>query len=562
MDTVRAAAKVLLGSMLAVAGCKGGIPGLSSLPGGGGGGGGKAAVPEVEDALPEPGKPAFCKGFKATRSYSLSGAESELEGKHRWNEQTLLNLQRVACANKKDAGKAIELRAQWLAELKLTDEDVADSTALMDEDKYAEKKEVAPAPLATMSPIDQVAFLAQHYERDADGAFMEQAWWLDSFPEGPSEMARLQFVAVCTHAVMETEEPLTRATMWAVCSGDAHSLSRADLDGELTAANAEPAVRFHQRVRLARALAEVAKIDDEFAKLVKSDPGWKKLIVDVPAQARIEWQKTVAGAPKAFAAAIAIEDAARAGTRSALEGCHEKLWPAWQAYVGKQNLQASLDVGADLVREPLGYELAFALAVCHKDDENSSILAGVLGDALNHTADWQGERIAIYQGVVRALPTIKLDKKGTKIDLKQLPRFHGVQVAAMVPHRASYKGMVRGQIEKVTPGGESVTVSFKGTTYKVPVCDHWVETNKVDHIDDEGKLVYRTTCTSTVYKAQTETPRPVKIPAFLATGIEVGRNGAFLTLESGNNVPAVPLEISEGAEKAKKTLYVLGIKKG
>ena len=96
-----------------------------------------------------------------------------------------------------------------------------------------------------------------------------------------------------------------------------------------------------------------------------------------------------------------------------------------------------------------------------------------------------------------------------------------------------------GAVASIAKTGKGVRVSFV-TTRRQVMSQHCVETNRIDRVLADGKLVYRRACTDTGLVWVDTTPRPVTIATPYAAALAVGR---FAQFDDSMSDDVIPLEV-------------------
>lgn len=248
------------------------------------------------------------------------------------------------------------------------------------------------------------------------------------------------------------------------------------------------------------------------------DPHWKELLVTAPQHAADAWLAAADRHRDALARsdAIAATLAARDGDGDdAAHGCEATLRrdiaPIVKSLV-KPGAGGAEQVAAQLASDPLLGLLVHRLAAC-------------VASAGNRESGQLLELLAANLGVIRG-PRAAVYAAAMKI--------HGVPKDALrelpeVGHRTEqdYAELARGQtgvVQSMTPAGKdgAVKVTFVPQRYQYTV-QSCRDTNKVDRITAEGKLVYRQVCHDAGKAWGDHAPQPLTVPASCRAGLAKGR---------------------------------------
>lgn len=115
----------------------------------------------------------------------------------------------------------------------------------------------------------------------------------------------------------------------------------------------------------------------------------------------------------------------------------------------------------------------------------------------------------------------------------------------VVPHSSFFlRGRVlEGTIAKLTPAGETLTISFKQELFKRKDCVASKKTGKLGFYTD-GRAYAEEVCTKFEMVTHDSSPEDISVPAFWAKGL---KPGMFLLVSQDQGFPIAALNAREGA---------------
>ncbi len=300
----------------------------------------------------------------------------------------------------------------------------------------------------------------------------------------------------------------------------------------------------------------------------------KAMFIEGPKAARGLWKKDAAQAKKLFSTVLALEDKLR-DTPGGMSGCAKTLYPDLQKWVAAKH-KKNKDVALGEIRfdDYVGYQLAYGLTVCGYNDPEAPVMDQVFGYYLDQASPQRGPVTASYAGMLEGYNDARADNKAGGFDGSRgggsagaLPQpaavpvqppdigqsMHGI--TTMFDPRYVPSAVVKAVKKK----GDVVEVSFVTTSWQEPVLA-CTETNKISKIRADGTIQYRMKCKKTGTRTVKNTPQPITVPAWTATGIKAG---ALLVYTVYPNQMAVgrgwPLEVYASKARKKRTA-LLGVK--
>jgi hypothetical protein len=460
------------------------------------------------------------------------------------------------CRPDGDPGKieAFEAARQaWSKRLDMADADWADAAGWA---SLAQVARVNPKvrgverkkALRQLTPVDQfgvIAALGEHEHWDA-------IYTADALGTHLSEAGRVAYLLSCLDTARTSNIRPPEATVHAaVCQPDIDALDRKKLADELRADTSASgpdrmAVRL-LRYQLDQRLKEHA---DKVKKLFAKDPVYADLFQAAAGARELRLD------PALVDLALAMDDARVTGSRKAHEGCAEKTRTALTAAIATLPAKKFEDLktsdGADILEQLLGvtindpnaYLAGLAYYNCRAGDRavRSDYMMRKLGGTMRYWPGYRGPRTAAYTALLSA--GLQGDTRDAQISVPH-PEY-----AWMGGHGGGSDGdHGRGVIESVKPGGEGAVVSFVKKMQTQPACRNWKTTNRVDRIDDNGRLVYAQTCASWGTETVNLSDPPATIDGAYAAGL---KPGMVVWIMGGYPLVAWP------KSGAKTPSYVLG----
>jgi hypothetical protein len=361
---------------------------------------------------------------------------------------------------------------------------------------------------------------------------------LDRGPVEADPIARTAWLLYREYKLLEEGEKPERALLgYVIDQQDLHAVTAADalraLDRPPFAGSAFARILIKESVARERMLA--ARIDDAVAALTR-DPAWKELLVTAPQRGAAAWLAAAA----AGKAVLARSDAAAAATpRHHGRHAHAPapdcapLRADFLALAKKLKHDNLATFRAQLDDQPLAGLLLHRIVGCELaagDQAGGQALDRLAGEvrlmpgprmaALFAAADALadlGDRIRVEPS---QLPWFDDEPREGRTDLIENVGTHGV-IASLAK----------------TAKGLHVTFVKKRVQEMSQKC---AETNKIDRIEQGGKVVYRTVCHDTGLVWVDEGPLPVDVSTAHIAALRVGR---FVRIDDSMYNDTVPITV-------------------
>lgn len=230
---------------------------------------------------------------------------------------------------------------------------------------------------------------------------------------------------------------------------------------------------------------------------------------------------------KAYQRLVAFETAIEGGK---FEGCAAPLRDSLATYLrGAKTLPAI----RERITDPLGYALADALARCHYYNERELKAGAVLAfldKARRQTTLAEQVRFAQIDALAgdaekaKKFPNL-VGSKYSSVDPTDLRPVEPWGTKLDLKWRAQKYELLRfqtseGRVARLEKKAKGTTIHFKKE--RVPVVDvRCRETNRIDSITSDGKIIYREECTRTPKGHTWDSPSPVTVDE--ANGVSPGR---------------------------------------
>ncbi len=310
-----------------------------------------------------------------------------------------------------------------------------------------------------------------------------------------------------------------------------------------------PDNRYHIRQMVFTAAAAQAKAKTEIAALAKEEPGVAQLVAIADAQ-RKEWASPSPARAKLIRLVESMQAAANTDKRSSFKGCEATTGAAWAevvkgaelpTVVQSQALSTLLDA---VFKTPEAYLAFRAFELCADGVEASfTPETGIFG--ARHLR--RGPRTSIIAAWMAVSGDIKFDSKSLSMDAL----FGGISLD--LGGRDSDRFSV-GTIDKVTPQGDKVVISFKRDVVEIEDCVAWRKTNRVAGIESNGDFRYEQVCTRNGMVKFDRTPHDVTLSGLVAQGL---KPGMFFVADSEEHFPIV----ATASAKSTKAIWALGVAK-
>lgn len=377
-------------------------------------------------------------------------------------------------------------------------------------------------------------------------------WVLWREPRYPSALARLSMIGSCLSDDLEptdeggirTSLDSTAMTRFLTCRPFFDQLDRKAILAELDERQAPEWAKIATLRRLGEARRRIAIGEQLFAQLAKKDKAWIALR-DAAAARFAAWKQEFAAHEALFRTAFAVDAAVVSESKKARQACDAEPLRAFLAKTIKAAKPTTLEAFGEVVARPVPAILTGRLAAC-------ALARGRDAESIGY--DWMlrqgpiargGTRTELAYAMLLVLVDLRADRPKTLegIDIKVEGAGWG---------RVSTRPDRPAKVAKVMPRGDDVVVSFAPEMMEFDECTNEVETRKIDRIDADGKLRYRTECRSWKKVMDNVAPPPITIPKSTAAGLAPG---VYTTMLRARDDVGAPLAVY--ADKARKQLIAV-----
>ena len=407
----------------------------------------------------------------------------------------------------------------WVAHYGFGKADLADvATSFEKGRKRIPRQDRAPADtrLADAEGPTQLLVAKASLVTSYNMSFMSYAEMIDGLAS-PSQHLLAAFVAECVDSYHGS------IARWAICKQDALALDRKKLDDELAKATIDPEDRLEAKMKFVRLQAAVKAQQTKFAAEAAKDGGVEKVIDTIPAAATKAWTEAADKYGPLLAWSYKLVDDQRLNTKKVFEGCEAELLKHLGTYLSEKK-PTTADALKDAFRDNVGSQLATGAERCFV---RNAAAQKFWAEQNSGHGSHRGLRTEIWHALAGA--TIEFDTNRGSDPLGLPP--------AVTLYASGSGSWSSGTIATFKDAGDNVDLTFKKETWKETVCKQWKETNKIDGISSDGKLIYRSNCVKTGTETRSSTAEPVSVPKVYAAGLKVGVSAVFARNSDGTGYP-------------------------
>lgn len=391
------------------------------------------------------------------------------------------------------------------------------SAADPDEGYRQTKTESDYETTGTKRSVASLSALEQAFGKPSDfGSNLGQLLFADTLGAKLGHTARWELVKSCFQIAHKKDAEFV--ARWALCGEDAKQVNFDKLIAERKSGGLDIDLGKAERERL----AEILAMGSELERDAKDDPGVQQVFA-VAQAARSEWSEFASKNEGLIASARALEDGVRLGHAKHFAGCEANTRSAFEKLARATSFEDTdtdpLIFYAGQFRATLAGEFtALAWGACAFGlDATAEGLYGAVASGPGRNLARGPRTLALKRLLAPSVKPKFADRAmaWSQIDFS-LRRFDyqaPVNVASMIATQKIAK------ISAVEPKGEVTVLSFKRD--KIEACLSWVDSNKIDRIDDSGKLVYVRTCAK---RGMVENSmEPLEISTIFAAGLKAGQ---------------------------------------
>ena len=304
---------------------------------------------------------------------------------------------------------------------------------------------------------------------------------------------------------------------------------------ELAAATDVPRyLQLRGKIRFHNARIRFAELRAQFEKKAGEDELLKAALFDLPAKAAADFLAEHARNAEWYDKAFELmsnTDVNKVLVKH--KGCGDAVRAELQKILSERK-PATQDALRTLFAERPVSMLGSALLVCDGGVDGREPLAALFSKNVQSGLTLWGPRVVARQASARHL----VEHKDEVPSIERLsPGSHfGGSFDFRTGGSTQYE---KGIIATVAPDADGkVKVTFKQETFKEPIWD-CKETDKVDRIDERGRVIYRERCTMKGHEDVTFQVKPVTVEARYATALKPGRYAVVLSFPDRAALPAL-----------------------
>ena len=478
------------------------------------------------------GKPRWCQHAKRDEAWPGQIA-SELETYRKaTNEQSALVRAAAAVCTVDDPvyhRAATELLQDWINETGLSQADaIASLAARVDEDAWSAEQEKLCSRFKfdhddKKGAFDQTVHYALFGCSDGEPGWMSaKGDYLDpDFRHGidrgaldHDELTRLAYVNSEVEHMLDPNAGGKVLANYAVVHYDialvAYDAALQQLDAAPYRGNPHAKIVITETIGRTKLL--IARLDAAVAK-ISADDRWKELIVTKPQAAADAWNAAAKKRADVLARSDKLQAALDSGgdTRNCEAPLKADILPMLKA-MPHGSMEELYNAIAD---DPLAGLLLMRLGACLHAGADRNVADAVA--ALGASAV-VGPRHAAYIATMRA--QAEMGKHAPFSSYYDMEDFGYLAAKSSGRHDDTFDKGVVASVDKSKDGGATVKFVAERYQYTVQECK---ETSKADHIDPNGKIVYRQECHAAGTAWGDKAPGPMTVPAACTAGLAKGR---------------------------------------
>jgi hypothetical protein len=468
--------------------------------------------------------PRWCKSFKPSGQVFPDQAKKAVDDfRSSHNHSFLIRAAGFTCALPDDKATA-EILQVWMTETGLPESDaIASIEARLDptwEDQHSAFCKALAIPSGedegNAMAVARASLFGCKDNDDDDAAWMHRKPYriaalnrfLDrgAMDRDRDEIVRLAWVAGEVGHMLDPNETGPVLANYAVAQYDIKALvySRALKQLETAPYRGSNYARVVLGETIAHTKAAIARLDAAVAKRT-ADPRWKDLIITVPQNASAAW----------LAAAAAHKEMLNHSVSA--PGCEATL-RADVAPMLKTRAKRDLEeIPGGLSDDPLAGLMLWRLTSCIEQNGDAEV-AKIVGALSARVRPINGPRTAAFVATANAVAALgKKAPFSSHYDMTDPGSGSGWTQAH------SLSSLTRGVIASAKAGkGGVVKLTFvkDRVQYTARECK---DTNKIDQVTNDGKVIYRQACRDAGKAWADRTPAPISVPASCTAGLAKGR---------------------------------------
>ena len=391
-------------------------------------------------------------------------------------------------------------------------------------------------------------------------------WWIDIGDDAPSELLRAMLILdrLDIHFSEDkrrsehdyTEQVDRQIGNYAFVRNDIESLDAERFKKELK----ELKLNEWGEVMAKLTFAKAKHYGQFFTKEFESDATLKALAIDAPKAGYAKWVKAYEAHKETFDKGAQIEEEYYAGKRNDF-GCHVDMQSAFRKYVTKAAKgQKTKDDKLAVMRDAVAANILRTSLICASYDGEFNIASTLYG-RFDDAPIWRGPRTAAHFAVFEKYNELKEKNAGLRIKADWLIRGSAeskklaYNAYANTFNKTKSTRIVEGRISSVKKSKKGLLLKFKTETISKPIykCK---ETNRIDRITSDGKIVYRRNCKKTGTKKEKVKILPFTVPLQFASKIKKGNFVKAKVIQADKRI-GIPFEVYK-SKKRKRLIGALG----
>lgn len=385
------------------------------------------------------------------------------------------------------------------------------------DDEYRQTKTESDYEAKGKRAVASLSALEQAFGKPTDlGSDLGQLVFADIVGAKLGHAARWELVQSCFQYA--DKKDATFVARWAVCGEDAKAVKFDKVIAERKAGGLDIDLGTAEKERLATVIAMGTEVEQD----AKDDKGVQQVLA-IGQAARTEWAEFASKNADLIATARGLEDGVRLGHAKHFTGCEAKTRPAFEKLARATTFADSdrdpLPFYAGQLRSTLAGEFtALAWGACaYGLDQTAEGLYGAVASGAGHNLARGPRTLTLKRLLAPAFKPKFADRALSwdqiRFSLGRYDYTAPVNIAAMIATQQI------AQIAKVEPKGDVTLLSFKRD--KIEACLSWVDSDKIDRIDDSGKVVYQRQCAR---RGMVENSmEPLEVSTMFAAGLKPGQ---------------------------------------
>ena len=523
-----------------------------------------AATPALAGGPPS-NLPAWCTGIDGQTETSAGSIEDDAKNTGYGTDRVARSIAKGSCAwrskdedTQKIRAKVAAGRSKFIAATGLTEPEVNELFAIAVNQKRAEaeteafckaikvdESDVTPHELSRSKALRYLVCDTGYGAGDYD--------WPDITQIEQVAQVSNCFQSLATNLNADTDKFAQQP--WPMVQFASCNTMAARIDGKKFLAEVAADKRFNRyaalwaKAALGDAIGRIAVVRGRYKKIGAKKPVLQELLFTAPEQGYTAFTRTYAANKDAMEQAVVLLGGANkiAQLAKSHAGCAAKFEPLFEAALAEKKA-TDVDGFKSAFRDTLIHYTGLAFATCEAI-EGHDLVAHAYASQIIGTNAARGPVDAARAAAYEVLFANADDIDGVR-DMTPQRGAPTVRLAVRPPTSKETQAV----IAKVTPQKDNmVEVTFKKETW-VEQLLNCKETNRIDRISDEGKIVYREICTPAGTKKHELKEEPVLVEKRFASALKAGRFLEMRVTEAGR--VAIPLRVYASKDKKQLSGYL------